>query len=127
MGGAEPPKSGPFGPKKWTFLNLTPLPSYKNPIFVHFVAKSGPVGRFGGVHHTPAPPWLRAWFSDFRWELVTSMPLAVVTYCSLPGDVRPHHGLFRTFAFETPAIFHIVAKSHWTVQWFIHANQMISP
>ena len=30
---AGPPKCGPFGPKKWTFFNLTPLPSYKNPIF----------------------------------------------------------------------------------------------
>ena len=25
-GGAKPQKSGPFEPKKWTFLNLTPLP-----------------------------------------------------------------------------------------------------
>ena len=32
-GGAGPTKSGPFGPKKWTFLNITSLPSYKNPIF----------------------------------------------------------------------------------------------
>ena len=32
--GAEPPKSGPFSPKKVDFLNLTPpQPSYKIPIF----------------------------------------------------------------------------------------------
>ena len=33
LGGCRTPKSGLFGPKKWTFLNLTPLPSYKNPHF----------------------------------------------------------------------------------------------
>ena len=36
-------------------------------------------------------------------------------YCSLPG-VPVHHGLFGVRAFETPATFHIVVKSHWTVQ-----------
>ena len=41
--------------------------------------------------------------------------------CSLPGGVHGHHGLLRVCAFETPATFHIVAKSHWTVQWFIQA------
>ena len=30
--------------------------------------------------------------------------------CSLPGDVRAYHGLFRTLAFETAATFHIEAK-----------------
>ena len=33
MGGAGPPKSGPFGPKKWTFLNLTPLTLLQKPHF----------------------------------------------------------------------------------------------
>ena len=56
-GGAGPPKSGPFGPKKWTFLNLTPpYPPTKTPFLAHFVAKSGPFGRFGGVHRTPRTP-----------------------------------------------------------------------
>ena len=32
-GGAGPPKSGPFGPKKWTFLNLTPLTLLQKPHF----------------------------------------------------------------------------------------------
>ena len=63
---------------------------------------------------------------------MTSMPGGVCTdygnfYCSLPGGVRAHHGLFRTRAFETPATFHKIAKSHWTVQWFIQANQKTSP
>ena len=48
-------------------------------------------------------------------------------YCSLRGSVRAHHGLFRTRAFETPATFHKVAKSHWTEQWFIQVNQKTSP
>ena len=44
-------------------------------------------------------------------------------YCSLPDGAHAHHGLFKARAFETPATFHIVAKSHWTVQWCIQANQ----
>ena len=46
-------------------------------------------------------------------------------YCSLPGCLRAHHGLFTARAFESPASFHILvlAKSHWTVQWFIQSNQ----
>ena len=44
-------------------------------------------------------------------------------YCSLPGGVRAHHGLFRARAFETPATFHIVEKSLWTVQWVIQTNK----
>ena len=32
-GGAEPPKGGPFGPKKWTFLNLTPSTLLQKPHF----------------------------------------------------------------------------------------------
>ena len=61
---------------------------------------------------------------------MTSMPNGVRThhgnvYCSLPGGVRAHHGLFKVRAFETPATFHIVAKNHKTVQWFIQANQKI--
>ena len=47
-------------------------------------------------------------------------------HCSLPGGVGAHHGLFRARAFETHAIFHIVAKSYLTVQWFIQANQKTS-
>ena len=43
--------------------------------------------------------------------------------CSLPGSVCAHHDLFRVCAYETPVIFHKVAKSQWTVQWFIQANQ----
>ena len=53
-GGAEPPKSGPFGPKKWTFWTSPPQPSYKKPILAHFVAKSGPFARFGGCCTPPA-------------------------------------------------------------------------
>ena len=36
-------------------------------------------------------------------------------HCSFPGGVHAHHGLFRVRAFETPATFYIVVKSHWTV------------
>ena len=49
-GGAGPPKSGPFGPHP---LNLPT----NTPFFIHFVAKSGPFGRFGVARRTP---WLRA-------------------------------------------------------------------
>ena len=47
--------------------------------------------------------------------------------CSLPGGVGAHHGVFRARDFETPATFYVVAKSHWTVQWFIQASQKTSP
>ena len=67
------------------------------------------------------------------WQ-VTAMPGVVRTHhgkcnfqCSLPGGVLMHHGLFRACAFETPATFHIVAKSHWAVQWFIQPSQKTIP
>ena len=47
-------------------------------------------------------------------------------HCSFPGGVRAHHSLFRVRAFETPT-YYIVAKRHWTLQWFIWANQKTSP
>ena len=39
LGGAGPPQSGTFGPKKWTFEPHPPppQPSYKNPFLTHFV------------------------------------------------------------------------------------------
>ena len=62
---------------------------------------------------------------------VTSMPICMHThhcnfYCSLTGDVHALHGLFRARAFENPPTFHVVAKCHWTVQWFIQANKKTS-
>ena len=59
---------------------------------------------------------------------MTSMPSCVGTHhgnfcCHLPGGVLAHHVLFRARAFETSTTFHVVAKSHWTGQWFIQANQ----
>ena len=50
-GGAGPPKSGLF----WTSPPL-PYPPTKTPFLAHFVAKSGPFGRFGGCVAPPAPP-----------------------------------------------------------------------
>ena len=41
----------------------------------------------------------------------------------LPGGMRAHYDWLRARAFKTPATFHILAKSHWTVQWFFQANQ----
>ena len=59
---------------------------------------------------------------------------------SMPGSMRTHLGNFYCFfarrcvctswfvcAFETPPRFHIVAKSHWMVQWFIQPNQKTGP
>ena len=51
-------------PKKWTFWTqkvdfFEPHPPYlptKTPFLAHFVAKSGPFGRFGGCVAPPAPP-----------------------------------------------------------------------
>ena len=43
------PKSGLFEPHP-----LNPLTNTL--FFAHFVAKSGPFGKFGGVHHTHSPP-----------------------------------------------------------------------
>ena len=52
-------------PSKWrawrvlakALLTLLTPPT-KTPFLVHFVTKSGPFGRFGGVHCTP---WLQTW------------------------------------------------------------------
>ena len=58
-------------PKKWTFWTQKvdffkphpPCPPTKTLFLAHFVAKSGPFGRFGGgATHPPHPPWLRACF-----------------------------------------------------------------
>ena len=43
---------------------------------------------------------------------------------SMPGGVRAHYGLYREPVFKTPATFHIVAKSHYTVQWCIKGGRM---
>ena len=58
-GGAEPPKVDLLDPKSGLFLTSPSQPPYKNPIFGHFVVKSGPFARFGGdTSHpcTPTPP-----------------------------------------------------------------------
>ena len=49
------PKSGLFKPRP---------PLTNTPFLAHFVAKSGPFGRFVRVRHTPAPPWLRACYNE---------------------------------------------------------------
>ena len=65
--GAGPQKSGPYEPKKCTILTSQPSLFYKNKnkkkntFLAHFVAKSGPFGRFGWcVVVTPHHTWLRA-------------------------------------------------------------------
>ena len=58
---------------------------------------------------------------------VTPVPMAIsLVLC--PAVLSGNHDLYmcRTHAFETPATFHIVEKSHLTVQWFIQANQKTS-
>ena len=50
--------------------------------------------------------------------------IMAITIVTLPGDVRAHHGLLRPSAFETPITFHLVGKTHWTVQWFIQAIKL---
>ena len=72
LGGAGPPKSGPFGPKKVDILNLIPLTLLqKNPFLAHFVAKKSTFWQMGGrgASH-PCTPWLRA--STF-WPLKRPM------------------------------------------------------
>ena len=81
-------------------------------------------------------------FKLFRyWEWVFLLMGWLVT--SMPGGVRTHLGIISivlclvvfvhimvcsgSVLLKLPAIFHIVAKSHWTVQWFIQANQKTSP
>ena len=62
-----------------------------------------------------------------------SVPSGVCThhgifYCSLPGGVRAHPGLFRAHAFETPASFEIVAKKPLdSAVVHVQANQKTSP
>ena len=50
--GCRTPKSGPFGPKKWTFWTPPPYPS-KTPFFGPFCGLSGPFGKWGGGYTTP--------------------------------------------------------------------------
>ena len=50
LGGCGTPESGPFGPN----------PPHKTPFLAHFVAKSGPFGRFGVVRRTPLATGLEA-------------------------------------------------------------------
>ena len=45
--GTVPPKSGPL----WASTTINPLT--KTPFLAHFVAESGPFGRFEGVSHHP--------------------------------------------------------------------------
>ena len=52
--GCETPESGPFGSKKWTFWT-PPTLLQKTSFLAHFVAKSGPFGRFGRCIILPAP------------------------------------------------------------------------
>ena len=54
---AGPPKSGPFGPKKWTFLNLTPLTLLQKPHFWPTLwLKVDLLADLGGASHPPATP-----------------------------------------------------------------------
>ena len=59
-GGAGPQKSGPFGPKKWTFLNLTPLTLLQKPHFWPTLwLKVDLLADLGGASHPPHPPGYR--------------------------------------------------------------------
>ncbi len=64
-------KSGPFGPN----------PPRKTPILAHFVAKSGPFGRFGVVRRTPTLPL----------PLATGLPIP--TMASRNRNLRGHVAL----------------------------------
>ena len=54
--GAGPPKSGPFGPKKWTFLSLTPLTLLQKPHFWPTLWLKVDLLADLGVRHTPRTP-----------------------------------------------------------------------
>ena len=58
--GVQDPKKWTFWTHKWTFLNFTPLPSYKNPIFGPLCGYKWTFWRFGRCV-APRTPWLRAW------------------------------------------------------------------
>ena len=60
-GGCGTPKSGPSGLKKWTFLNLTPLPSYKNPNFGPLLWLKVDLLADLGVRIPPPPGYGPAW------------------------------------------------------------------
>ena len=60
-GGAGPPKSGPFGPPKVDFFNLTPLTLRQKPHFWSILwLKVDLLADLGGASHPLHPPWLRA-------------------------------------------------------------------
>ena len=57
FGGCGTPKEWTFWIQKVDFFEPhPPYPPTKNPFLAHFVAKSGPFGRFGGVCRTPCTP-----------------------------------------------------------------------
>ena len=61
--GAEPPEVDLLDPKSGLFEPHPLNPPTKTPFLVHFVAKSGPFARFGGVEcasHPSQPPGLHS-------------------------------------------------------------------
>ena len=57
FGGCSTPQKVDLLDQKRTFWTSPPYPPTKTSFLAHFVAKSGPFARFGGMR---APPWLRA-------------------------------------------------------------------
>ena len=68
-------------PKKWTFWTSPPIPLTKTPFLAHFVAKSGPFGRFGGC--IPPPGYGPASPLSFLF-LFLSFHFTGGEMCSLP-------------------------------------------
>ena len=66
LGGCRTPKSGPFGPKKWTFWTSPPLILLQKTHFWPILwLKVDLLGDLGWCVAPPHPPWLRAWVFGF--------------------------------------------------------------
>ena len=82
-------------PRKWTFWTQKvdffkphpPCPPSKTLFLAHFVAKSGPFGRFGGCVAPPAPPWLRACIGSSSPDGGSKIRRVIV---SIPSIQIPH-------------------------------------
>ena len=116
----DPPKVDLFDPKGGLFEPHPLNPPSKTPFLVHFVAKSGPFGRFGGVSHPPHPPgygpgpWLVPVSPCFRKNLIATCNIGYFL-CSLDNLLQKNvivlffgNQISKWSSFEKRAIFDLL-------------------
>ena len=99
----DPPKVDLLDPKSGRFWTSPPYPPTKTPFLAHFVAKSGPFGRFGGCIAPTAP--LATGLVLANYNLIPMTPLFNSYYLMTP--------FFGCFCCSTIQIFpHPATKLH---------------